>query len=192
MSGSLNKDVLVLNKHWSPIRIVSVERAIKAVCRERAEILDEIDYNPHKWGTWCELKADPATGIKTTSGYIRLPEIIVLTSYDKIPNYKVRVSRKNVWARDNGECQYTGRKLSFNDATLDHVIPSSRGGSNDFDNLVTCASDVNLKKGNRTPEEAGLKLRRKPKAPKFSPIYTRVPKNPPKSWFQFLPELAGT
>lgn len=189
MSGSLNKKVLVLNKHWAPIRLISVERAIKTVVRERAEFLDEETFNPHKWDDWCMLTADATTGIKTSSGYVKLPYIVILLSYDKIPAHKVRVSRNNVYVRDKGECQYTGKKLKPKEATIDHIVPTSKGGNNDWNNIVLCSPEINRKKGNRMLEDIGLKLRKKPTAPKWSALYTGMPQEIPPCWLQFLPEL---
>jgi len=189
MSGSLSKKVMVLNKHWHPIRIVSVERAIKTAVRERAAILDEDTFNPCTWDEWCLLEDVEKTGIRTTSGYIRLPLVIILNTYDKVPAHKVRPSRKNVWVRDKGTCQYSGRKLSLKDATVDHVIPSSKGGGNDWCNLALCDPVINRKKGNKTNAQAGLTLKRKPVAPKWNAMYTGLPVEIPPFWLNFLPDL---
>jgi len=95
---------------------------------------------------------------------IRVPTIIASSKYAEIPVKTFRPTKNNIWIRDKGICQYSGKKLKPEEANIDHPFPKSRGGPNTWENMVLCHKDINSKKGNKTPEEAGLKLIRKPKA----------------------------
>jgi len=102
--------------------------------------------------------------IRTSKMSIRVPTIIASSKYAEIPVKTFRPTKNNIWIRDKGICQYSGKKLKPEEANIDHPFPKSRGGPNTWENMVLCHKDINSKKGNKTPEEAGLKLIRKPKA----------------------------
>lgn len=137
--------VLVLNYDYTPLNVTTTRRGFILVDKGKAEIVKS-DENPI------------TTGFNT---YVR-PLIIRLLTYIKHKTRKVRVNRSRVYRRDNHECVYCGSKKQL---TLDHVIPKSRGGTNEWSNLVTCCFKCNLKKGNRTPEEANMVMRVKPYTP---------------------------
>ena len=139
--------VLVLNFDYSPLNVTSLQRGFTLVVNGKAEIIKS-DENP----------------ISTfTKTYVR-PLIIRLLKYINYRSKGIRVNRYRVFKRDNNECVYCGSKK---DLTIDHVIPRSKGGKNTWDNLVTCCSKCNLKKSDRTPEEAHMPLRKKPHKPNF-------------------------
>lgn len=190
MKNVLNIPVLVLNKSWSPIHCTTVEKAIVDLSIDKITAIDPENYFPHSWEYWIEL---PVIGdmlyISATRGRkIRVPRIVVTTEYNKIPSFEVKFNMKNIWLRDGGRCQYSGRKLSLSEATKDHVIPSSRGGADDWLNVVTCCPNLNKKKADRTPQEMGWKLLAQPYKPKWTPLYSAIFSSPqlPEDWKPFI------
>ena len=139
--------VLVLNFDYSPLNVTSVQRGFILVVNGKAEIIKSAE--------------NPITTFTHT--YVR-PLIIRLLKYINYRGSGIRVNRHRVFRRDNNECVYCGSKKVL---TIDHVIPRSKGGKNTWDNLVTCCQKCNLKKGNKTPDEARMPLRRKPYQPNF-------------------------
>ena len=138
-------NVLVLNFDYTPLNVTSIRRGFVLVDKGKAEIVKS-DENP------------------ITSGYntyVR-PLIIRLLKYIKHHVRTLRASRPRIYKRDNYECVYCGSKK---DLTLDHVLPKSRGGGNDWTNLVTSCFKCNLKKGNKTPDEARMFMKQKPFVP---------------------------
>jgi len=184
--ASLQKPVLVLNKHWKAVHIETVRDAIiKAFCGN-AKILHE--YTLYDIEEWLEFPVEEGEVciMSAHQRKVKLPTIIVLTEYSEIPTFEVKLTRKNIMIRDGFFCQYTGTKLKASVATIDHVIPKSRGGKNVWENVVTSHPDVNRRKSNRTPDEAGLKLFRSPVKPMWSPLFTATIRNPPEDWKPFL------
>jgi len=143
--------VLVLNSDYTPINITTVYRGFNLVTKGKAEILKSSE-NPI------------ITGTKT---FIR-PLIIRLLNYVKYRVHKLKINRHRLFKRDNHECVYCGSKKNL---TVDHILPKSRGGDNTWTNLITCCSNCNRQKGDKTPDEANMKLRFKPYEPSiFSEI----------------------
>ena len=187
MKENIKKPVLVLNKGWVAIRVKTVQDAIKLVFRERALFVEVDDYEVYNWEKWVLLPIKEQNKIiQTTKNCIRRPEIIVLTNYNKIPSYNVKLTRKNLFIRDNFTCQYTGKKVDFNDADIDHVIPLSKGGKNTWNNLVVASKKINRKKGNKTNGEAGLKLLKKPVKPRYRELMIDPRMKIPESWKNFI------
>ncbi len=184
---SLSRPVLVLNKMWIPIRVVTVKRCLKLVFADKASIVDPADYSVYSWEKWVTMDStNDEYGIETTSGRIKIPEVIVLLNYAKVFIKDLRITKKNIYMRDKYRCQYTGRQVRHDEADIDHVIPKSRGGKNSWDNLVVCTKEINRVKADRTPEEAGLKLIRKPTAPKTDHFLVDPKLNAPDSWEKFI------
>jgi len=184
--SSLQKPVLILNKHWKAVRIETVRDAITKVFCENAKILHEyVLYNIEEWLEF-EVKDDEKYIMANHQKKVKLPKIVVLSEYEKIPKMEVKLTRKNVMIRDGFICQYTGVKLKASFATIDHVVPKSRGGKNVWENVVTSHPDVNRRKSDKTPDEAGLKLFRDPFRPSWSPLFASVVRNPPEDWKAFL------
>ena len=148
--SKFNKKILLLNASYEPIRLIPWQQAVCLVYRHKAAA-------PAGY-------TDSYT-LTTTDGFFELPSAIVLKKYVNIPYYNVRCTRRNIFRRDELMCQYTGKRLQFKDASIDHIIPTSRGGQNTWDNMVTCEKRLNQRKGSRTPEEAGLTLIRPAKKP---------------------------
>jgi 5-methylcytosine-specific restriction endonuclease McrA len=119
---------------------------------------------------------------------ILVPRVLLLRDYDRLPVSEIKFSRENVFIRDHYTCQYTGKRCKVEDLTLDHVIPRERGGRTSWENIVTCRRDINSRKANRLPHEAGLTLIRKPSPPKWRPFSAVVASSSvERDWEHFLP-----
>lgn len=130
-----------------------------------------IGMTPVQWDDWVKLPVrDFDLSINTIRGPIRIPSIVVSQRFAKTIMKEPKLTKGNIRARDNDTCQYTGRKLNPNAGNVDHVIPISRGGKNTWENMVWCDKMLNFTKADKTPEEAGLKLIRKPFKPKPLPM----------------------
>lgn len=189
--SSITMPTLVLNKSWSPVSICTTKKAIAKTMLGLAHILDPETYTLYNFEDWMTLPVrEGEKVIRTSRTEIRVPEIIVLSEYERLPKREVKLTRRNLLIRDNYTCQYTGRRISMDTGTIDHVVPRSRGGASTWENLVMCCLEVNAKKADRTPDEAGLKLLKKPERPKWSPVYARFARlassNVPLSWTQFV------
>lgn len=186
--------VLSLNRAWQVIGHRTVEQAIIAMNGGRegvapAVALDigyahyddgsynfsEVVYmNPCKWEDWIQL--DPREFdhvIHSAKLAIRAPTIIIATNFNAMPMHHPRVSRQAIFERDGGKCQFTGEYIGRN-GSLDHVMPVSRGGKTSFENIVWSKKEINSLKADRTPEEAGLRLIRPPKAPRPIPASAKI------------------
>jgi hypothetical protein len=175
--------VLSLNALWQPIGWTSIRKAIIAmtggnVTTRPALALDItmdmdgklISANPLGWDEWVKLPVrDGDISLGTKSGAIRAPVALVSPDYGKMPSKTARMSPNAIWERDGGICQYTRKKLTKKQGNLDHVLAKSRGGKDSWENVVLCDRNVNSAKGNRLNSEIGLKLIRKPIAPKPIP-----------------------
>ena len=187
--NALSRPVLVLNKMWIPIRVASVRRCLNMIFADKASIVDPIDYSIYSWVEWIELSTNSDKNvITTTRANIKIPEVIVLAKHDKVYMKDLRLTKRNIYIRDKYRCQYTGKQLKYDEANIDHIIPKARGGRNTWDNLVVCTKEINSIKGDRTPEEAGLKLIKKPVKPTpDGPHKLMDPKfNMPESWSKFI------
>lgn len=165
--------VLVLNRAWQAINTRSVQEAILQLAADAATALD-IDGDsmvPVKWEDWIKLPVRPQDQvIHTPKLSIRVPTVVVLCNYTKVPKKRPKFSPQGIFHRDQGTCQYTGRRLTKGEANIDHVVPRARGGSSSWKNCVLVDKKVNFKKADRTPEEAGLKLIRQPSEPREVPV----------------------
>lgn len=180
MSDILNKNiVLVLNRNWQAINISTPADAFCQMATNAATALDielgdraRVDaLRPVKWDEWITLPVRAGDhAVRTARGAIRVPTIIVAVNFAKVPKKRPKLSAKNIRERDGNRCQYTGRLLHPDEGSLDHVVPRSRGGVDSWENLVWSAKDVNQRKADRLPHEAGLKLLSVPRAPKELPV----------------------
>lgn len=169
--GVLSDPVLVLNRNYEPLNLVPVKRAIVLLMKGKAEVVK------------------PANGlvIYTSHEKIPVPSVVRLMVYARRPPARVKLNRRSILIRDDYTCQYCGYRGPG--LTIDHVIPKDRGGKTDWDNLVACCTRCNSKKGNRTPEEAGMTLRKRPRKPAYLPYmgYAKLMqalRNP--DWHEFL------
>ncbi len=130
-------------------------------------------------------------GIGTPSGALRVPRLMLLCTYDRVPRAPVRLSRRNVFLRDGYCCQYCGARPPTRDLNLDHVVPRSRGGKSTWDNLVTSCRPCNLRKGRALPSECGMEPRTAPRQPPFrAAIQLEIVPRRFEEWEPFLVGLA--
>jgi 5-methylcytosine-specific restriction endonuclease McrA len=185
MSDILNKTiVLVLNRNWQAINIRTPADAFCQMATNAATALDiepefrvsssefrASNIRPVHWDEWITLPVRAGDhAVRTARGAIRVPTVIVAVNFAKVPKKRPKLSAKNIRERDGNRCQYTGRLLHPDEGSLDHVVPRSRGGADTWENLVWSAKDVNQRKADRLPHEAGLKLLSVPRAPKELPV----------------------
>lgn len=194
MSESLDSVVLVLNKSWVPIHIKSAKDAICDVVAECAKIIDtEDDYlQMHDWASWtATIPTENSKVVRTVRSVVRVPEVIVLTDYNDVPELELKLTRRNILLRDNYKCQYCNKPVNNKNFTIDHIIPRSRNGVNSWENFVVACFPCNIKKRDRTPKEAGMVLLSKPAKPQWYPLSRGYTSNAPKSWKKFLPDKAA-
>ncbi|HUE29790.1 MAG TPA: HNH endonuclease [Verrucomicrobiae bacterium] len=181
----LNTKVLVLNRSYLPIHITVVRRALSLLYQGIAHAVDE-QYRTFDFASWADLAAEEDT-IGLVDRAIRVPRVILLQGYDRIPRRYVRFSRFNIYARDGNRCQYCGRQFPRAELNLDHVVPRSRGGTSVWENVVCSCHRCNRLKGGRTPVEAGMRLVRLPRRPQWTPFMTETYSlRRYKEWMPFL------
>ncbi len=168
----LQANVLVLNKLWQVVDVCSVKRAICLLYLRHAQVVVKEGGSFYTFGfeDWRDFSQNsPGEGhfISTISYRLKVPKVIILMLYDRLPPRRVKFTRKNIYRRDNNTCQYCGKRLPTQELNIDHVVPLSRGGKNTWENVVCSCISCNVRKGNRTLEEAGMKLIRKPRKPNW-------------------------
>jgi 5-methylcytosine-specific restriction endonuclease McrA len=189
MSQVLQLPTLVLNKNWMAIMVQPVREALCKVFAETAKIIDPADYQAYTWEEWRKLT--PLAGeaiIPCANGQIiRAPDVIVLQNYDQLHARLVQFNRRNLFARDKNTCQYCGKKPGTENLSVEHVIPQCQGGKSTWDNCVLACVPCNVRKGGRTPKQAGMTLLRQPSKPKWSPTFrTKIIK---PTWRRFMSDL---
>ncbi len=196
-NSALECSVLVLNKLFMAVHIISVRRAFCLLCKDLAEVIHLEDgsfssYNFESWREISEFRAqffaeDDDDWIRTPTDQIQVPRVIRLLSYEKLPTHTVKFNRRNIFARDNNQCQYCGKKFPTTELSLDHVIPRSQNGHSSWDNIVCACVSCNVRKGGRTPQQAHMRLIRKPEKPKRSPLLNlKLTHRKYQSWITFL------
>lgn len=195
-SPALSSSVLLLNRFYMAVRIISAKRAMSLVYREMAEIVSVEDgkFLSYDFEDWLEVslardrfQADEYDWIRTVRFQIAVPKIVRLLVYEKLPRADVKLNRRNLFARDHNRCQYCGKRYPTSELSLDHVIPRSQGGGTTWENVVCACVRCNVKKGGRTPEQAHMALIAPPKRPRRSPILTiKLSESKYASWKQFL------
>jgi 5-methylcytosine-specific restriction endonuclease McrA len=166
----LGSNVLVLNRSFLPIDVTTVRRAFAMLYLDIVRVVDE-QFAMFDYETWSDLSvAEHHESVGMVNGLIRVPRVILLTSYDRLPKRQIRFSRNNIYLRDKSTCQYCHKSLPRSDLTLDHVIPRSRGGKTTWDNVVAACFRCNVKKGGHLLSEANIRLKNKPRKPRWTPI----------------------
>jgi 5-methylcytosine-specific restriction endonuclease McrA len=199
---ALDASVLVLNKCYMAVHIIPVRRAFCLLFKELAEVitLDDGRYLSHDFQSWREVSEararfkDPDDDyIRTIHFEIQVPRVIRLLTYDRLPRTKIKFNRRNIFARDGNRCQYCGKRFPTGELSLDHVMPRSRGGGTDWENIVCACVRCNVRKGGRTPSEAGMRLTRPPIKPKTSPtLGLKLANRKYQSWKTFLDDAYWT
>ena len=175
--------VLVLNRNWQAINIRTPQEAFCQMATNVATALDikldDTDGNntraetlrPVTWDEWLTLPIrDGDNAVRTVRGAIRVPAVIVAVNFARVPKKRPKLCARTIRERDGNRCQYTGALLHPEEGSLDHVVPRSRGGPDTWENLVWSSKQVNSRKGDRLPHEAGLTLLKAPRAPKELPV----------------------
>lgn len=184
----LTLPVLLLNRHFSPVSVATVRRSFVLLYGGAARAVDG-DGETYDFASWLNMPVrDRDDGIPTVSGNVRVPRVLHLLRYDRAPRVLVRLTRRNLMIRDQYQCQYCGRRPSQRDLNVDHVVPRSRGGLDSWENLVVSCRGCNLKKGRRTPAEAGMSLLSTPHHPRWSTAtqIRLVMREPFAEWQPFL------
>ena len=194
--SALGASVLVLNRSYMAIHVINVRRAFGLLLRELAEIIhiEDGQYANYDFETWrqlselqAEFKTEHQDWVQSVNFEVQVPRVIRLLTYDRIPKQKLRLNRRNIFARDANRCQYCGHHFPTSELSFDHVMPRSRGGETTWENIVCACVTCNVRKGGRTPLEANMKLIRLPVRPKQSPLLTIKLGNPKyESWRTFL------
>ncbi|MGE0493812.1 MAG: HNH endonuclease [Vulcanimicrobiota bacterium] len=162
----MNSSVLVLNASYEYLNVTSLQRAVKLLYKEKAELVETVQ----------------GQVIGSVRRQFGMPSIIRMLYYIRRPFKEVPLTRKNILVRDQHVCQYCGR----NGDTVDHVRPRSRGGPNTWTNCVCACAECNRKKNNRTPDEAGMRLARKPRKPSHLPWVRMKQSSAHHSWARYL------
>lgn len=197
-ASGLDAKVLVLNKLWVAIRVVSARRAFAMLTRELAEVVhvEGGQYLSYDFSSWAEvselarqIEPDSYDWVRTVRLPIAVPKIIRLYGYDRLPDQRVKLNRRNLFARDRNQCQYCGKHFPTSELSIDHVLPRAQGGGDSWTNLVCACVKCNARKGGRTPEQARMMLIRKPVQPRKNPlIAVRLGNEKYKPWKAFLDE----
>lgn len=188
VSAVLDRPTLVLNRNWQAVGVTTVSRSLVKVWNEAARIVDPADYQQHSWDDWAQLRpSGDEDFIQTRWLKIRVPEVIVLTKYNRLPTNSVAFSRRNVFKRDRFTCQYCGRQPGKDDLTIDHVLPRAQGGVSCWTNCVLACVGCNSRKADRTPEQAGMPLACVPQRPTWRPLYAGRGERC-DSWSRFVSE----
>ena len=191
-TGVLNKEVLVLNKLWQVVDICSAKRAFCLVYLKHAEVVLKeggsfYTFGFEEWKDFSISSVQDDDVVKTITYNLRIPQIILLIIYDKMPPREVKFTRKNIYRRDKNICQYCGKKFKTEELNIDHVIPLSRGGKHTWSNVVCSCIPCNLRKGSKTLSRAGMSLIRKPRKPNWrSFVKDRLADVKEESWKNFL------
>jgi len=185
----LGLPVLVLNRVYQPVRITNARRAIRLLYTGTAQALGE-DGECYDWFDWAALEVRDGVDDEITivHGCLRIPRIVHLRRYARCRRPIVRLTRRNVMLRDGFQCQYCAKRRPVVELDIDHVQPRSRGGQDSWTNLVTACQPCNRRKGRHTPQEAGMALERRPRAPRWSHAVQLLAGTPGryKEWEPFL------
>lgn len=192
----------MLNAHYVALRVINARRAFSLLFKHDhheqplAEVVSVEDgqYVSYDFDDWRELSElrrqfEPAKHdwVRTVRFSIVVPRIIRVLGYRKLPRQEIKFNRRNIYARDQNRCQYCGHRFSTSELSLDHVVPRSRGGDNSWQNVVACCVTCNVRKGGRTPQEAGLHLIHPAVKPHRSPVVNiSLSRSKYSSWQQFL------
>jgi 5-methylcytosine-specific restriction endonuclease McrA len=153
---SMKKQVLLLNQDNTPLNIITISKAFKLLAKDKV---------------WADDTSNEYYEVVSVSKIVKIPKILILKYYVKLPYKRVAPTRKNIMRRDNYTCQYCGIDLCEKTATIDHIVPRCKGGGSTWTNMITACKDCNLFKGNRTPKEANMQMRKKAKEPSYGFLF---------------------
>ena len=181
MEAVLDQPVLVLNRLWQAVNVIGAKRAFALLARGHAHVVHhhEEDFRVFSMMDWIDFsRSNPPIEemetVHTPNRVIRLPRVILLSFFDKLPCKELKLTRNNVFERDKNQCQYCSKVFVREELNLDHVIPRHYGGKTTWENIVCSCIKCNSKKANRLPHEAHMRLIRKPVKPKWRPVISLV------------------
>lgn len=185
---NLNNPTLVINKNWQAINVVAAAQALVMLWKGTAVVIDPEDYQQYDWSDWTLLNPEgDEQFIQTVTMRLRVPDVVRLSEFGDLPRNKVAFSRRNIHKRDRWTCQYCGIQPGSKNLTLDHVVARVRGGETTWDNCVSACLSCNHRKADKALKAVGMKLRKKPRQPIWSPLYafkdTRI-----DTWSKFVSE----
>lgn len=192
MQSILDTPVLVLNRLWQAVNTCSARRAFTLLYQGHAQVVSTdpgSGFLTHDFASWRDFsRQNPEPGMaRTVRMHVRVPRVIVLLLFERLPKKEVKFTRHNVFERDKNTCQYCGKTLEREFLNLDHVLPRDKGGQTTWENIVCSCIPCNTRKGNRLPHEAGMHLIRKPKRPKWRPfLNVSLSTQPHPDWKHFL------
>jgi 5-methylcytosine-specific restriction endonuclease McrA len=155
----MKKQVLLLNQDNTPLNIITIGKAFKLLTKDKV---------------YADFESNEFYEVASVSKIVKIPKILILKYYVKLPYKRVAASRANILKRDQYCCQYCGIELCDKTATVDHIVPRCKGGGSTWVNLVAACKDCNLHKGNRTPKEAKMELKTKPKEPSYGFLFDHI------------------
>jgi 5-methylcytosine-specific restriction endonuclease McrA len=155
----MKKQVLLLNQDNTPLNIITISKAFKLLNKDKV---------------WADETTGEYYEVISVSKIIKIPKILILKYYVKLPYKRVPATRKNIFSRDQYVCQYCGKDLCDKTATVDHVVPRCKGGGSTWTNMVAACKSCNLSKGNRTPKEAKMQMRSRPKEPSYGFLFDHM------------------
>ena len=188
----LDRQVLVLNRLWQAINVCTVRRAFTLLCQGHAQVVHADGQNnffTHDFESWRDFSTGEPDEemVNTISFKIRVPRVIVLLLFDRMPRKEVKFTRHNIFERDKNMCQYCGKVFDKRDLNLDHVIPRDKGGATTWENIVCSCIPCNTRKGNRLAHQVGMQLIKKPVRPKWRPfVHITFDSKLHDSWRHFL------
>jgi len=183
----LEQHILVLNRSWRAVTTTTVRRAMSLVYRDSARIIEPDTFEVFDLDAWAEVgqsMGEPV--IRTVFRSFRVPEVILLRTYDGNPRRRVPFSRRHLLRRDESTCQYCGQRRGSEDLTIDHVVPRSLGGVSSWTNCVVACRGCNRRKGDGPPERAGMRLLRRPTKPRWHPSLAFSLGRTRSSWRRFI------
>ena len=166
----IDSSVLVLNRSFFPVNLTTVKHAFCMLYRGIAMAVDS-QYKTFDYESWSQVAVEQREeAIGLVNSLIKIPRVIMLVAYNRIPNTHVRFTRANIFSRDGNLCQYCGKPFPRNELSIDHVIPRSYGGKSLWENVVCCCIRCNRKKGGKTPKQAHMKLLALPCKPRWTSL----------------------
>ncbi|MDE1171839.1 MAG: HNH endonuclease [Verrucomicrobium sp.] len=192
MAHGIQSSVLVLNRLWQAVNLCSARRAFTLLYQGHAQVVSVGDqpYQTFNFDQWLDAPAESSVDeerVRTIRFDVRVPKIILLLFFDRLPSKEVKFTRHNVFERDDYTCQYCRQRFETSRLNLDHVIPRERGGGTTWENIVCSCMPCNSRKGNRTPSEAHMPLMRRPRKPKWRPfLHVNHTLRTHESWRHFL------
>jgi 5-methylcytosine-specific restriction endonuclease McrA len=181
MGTGLTYKVLVLNRLWQAVNIVGVQRAFGLLLQDHAQVIytGDSSFQVMDSTQWLKLSAvesprENEAYIQTVRLRVRVPKVLLLREYDKLPVQEVRFNRDNLFERDDYRCQYCGNHFPDDQLNMDHVIPRDKGGRTSWENIVTSCIPCNSRKANRLPHQASMYLKKKPERPRWRPFISSL------------------